>query len=263
MYSRLIARLGDRPVTIRTLDAGGDKLLAYFDDAGEANPALGLRSTRLTLRHREVFYQQIKAILRAGGEATDLRIMFPMISSLDEFRQARDCVRKAYEELRRDGRAPADMPLIGTMVELPAVLEIIDDFASESDFFSIGTNDFIQYMLAVDRTNDRVAEYYCPHHPAVLRGIKKIADAAIRNNIECSVCGEMACDPRYIPFFIGIGIKTLSIDPHYLPDAQQMIMKLSVDRAAGYAGRLLEQSSIRDIEVLMREAGFGGGEAGE
>ncbi len=251
VYVRLLERMQGQHVTIRTLDAGGDKVLSFFDDAGEANPALGLRSTRLTLRYREVFDHQIRAILRAGVKVGALRIMFPMISSLDEFAEARkrvfDCVTKLEEELG----IPIKRPLVGMMVELPAVLEIIDDFAEEADFFSIGTNDFIQYMLAVDRANDHVSDYYCPHHPAVLRGLKRISEAAIRHQIDCSVCGEMAHDMRYVPFFLGIGIRQLSVDPHYLPAVQQCVMAWSAAKATAYADQLLTKSLISEIEPLL------------
>jgi len=251
IYSKLFKRMSNRDVTVRTLDAGGDKVLAYFDDAGEPNPALGLRSTRLTLRYREIFDQQIRAILRAGATAPSMRIMFPMISSLDEFIEAKQRVLKCIDDLKDEGISISTTPAIGMMVELPAVLEIIDDLAHEADFFSIGTNDFIQYMLAADRTNERVAEYYCSHHPAVLRGLKRIADAAIRHNIPCAVCGEMAHDSRYIPFFVGIGIRRLSIDPHYLPEVQKCIMTYSTETAENYAAQLLEKSSIKEIEALL------------
>ncbi len=251
VYKKLIDRMGDQSVTIRTLDAGGDKILSYFDDAGEPNPALGLRSTRLTLRYSEIFDQQIRAILRAGASASELRIMFPMIASIEELSAAKTRVLHACDELRSEGVVLNKTPRIGMMVELPAVLEIIDDLAQEADFFSIGTNDFIQYMLAVDRTNDRVAEYYCPHHPSVLRGLKRIADAAIRHNIPCAVCGEMAGDPRYIPFFIGIGVMRLSVDPHYLPEVQKSIMQLSLEDARHYAQQLLKTSSIKEIEKII------------
>jgi phosphotransferase system enzyme I (PtsP) len=251
VYARLLERMVDHDVTIRTLDAGGDKVLAYFDDAGEPNPALGLRSTRLTLRHHEIFDNQLRAILRAGADVTSLRIMFPMIASLDEFTEARqrvfDCVAELQEEMGRTFHQPK----VGMMVELPAVLELIDDFADTADFFSIGTNDFIQYMLAADRTNDRVAEYYCAHHPSVLRGLKRISEAAIRHKIDCAVCGEVAHDVRYVPFFLGIGIRRLSIDPHFLPEVQACIGKWSSDTAREYADRLLEKSSIKEIEPLL------------
>jgi phosphotransferase system enzyme I (PtsP) len=252
IYRRLLQKMSGRIITIRTLDAGGDKMLSYFDDAGEANPALGLRSTRLTLRHVDIFDNQIRAILRAGADAAGLRIMFPMVSSLDEFREAKSRVDAAVESLKADGVELSAYPEIGMMLELPAVLEIIDELAVESDFFSIGTNDFIQYMLAADRTNERVASYYCPHHPAVLRGIKRIADAALRHDIPCAVCGELAHDPRYIKFFIGVGITRFSVDPHYLPDVQSCVAGINAAEAAAYAGQLLSLSSLNEIESLLK-----------
>jgi phosphotransferase system enzyme I (PtsP) len=251
VYARLLDRMSGQDVVIRTLDAGGDKVLAYFDDAGEPNPALGLRSTRLTLRYRDIFDQQIRAILRAGSDSDSLRIMFPMICSLDEFVEARDCVLGCLSELEAELGIDIKRPKIGMMVELPAAVEIIDDFAHEADFFSIGTNDFIQYMLAVDRTNSQVAEYYCSHHPAVLRGLKRVADAAIRHGLECAVCGEMAHDVRYIPFFLGVGIRRLSVDPHYLPEVQQCVMHWSSVSSKAYADELLSKSRISDIDALL------------
>ncbi len=251
VYRQLFTRMRGHDITMRTLDAGGDKVLSYFDDAGEPNPALGLRSTRLTLRYREIFDQQLRAILRAGADSDSLRVMFPMIASLDEFIQARERVYECAADLEKEGFGPIPRPSVGMMVELPAVLEIIDDFAMEADFFSIGTNDFIQYMLAVDRTNQRVADYYCPHHPSVLRGLKRIADAALRHDKQCAVCGEMAHDCRYVPFFLGIGIRRLSVDPHYLPDVQACIMKWSSERAEAYAESLLSKTLVKDIEPLL------------
>jgi phosphotransferase system enzyme I (PtsP) len=131
------------------------------------------------------------------------------------------------------------------------VLPLIDDFAREADFFSIGTNDFIQYMLAVDRTNDRVAQHFCPHHPAVLRGLNQIAEAAIAAGIDVSVCGEMAHDLRFLPFLLGIGIRQLSVDPHFLPDLQAAIGEMSVADAAGYAQRLLAQNTVAGGDALL------------
>jgi phosphotransferase system enzyme I (PtsP) len=251
IYTRLLVRMPDKEVTIRTLDAGGDKVIALFDDSTELNPALGLRSTRLTLRYADVFNQQIRAILRASIITDKLNIMFPMIASIDDFLETKNRVLKCIDDLREEGVAIDTPPKIGLMVEMPAVLEIIDDLAELADFFSIGTNDFIQYMLAADRTNERVAQYYIPHHPAILRGLKRIADAAISHNIPCSVCGEMAHDERYIPFLIGIGIKDLSVDPHYLPDVQRCLLKLSPAAATDFATKLLAESSIKSIEKLL------------
>ncbi len=253
VYTRLLTRMGNRDVAIRTLDAGGDKMMAYFNDGPEPNPALGLRSIRLSLKYRDVFDQQIRAILRAGAITDHLRIMFPMISSLDEFLMARRVVEECIEALEAESGETVRRPKIGMMVEVPSVVDLADAFAREADFFSIGTNDFIQYMLAVDRGNARVFEHFCPHHPAVLRGLKRIADAALRRKIDCSVCGEMAHDARYVPFFLGLGIRRLSVDPHYLPTVQKCISNWSGEEAAAYAASLLGEDHIAGVERLLLE----------
>jgi phosphotransferase system, enzyme I, PtsP len=251
VYTRLLTRMADRSVTIRTLDAGGDKMMAQLSDGVEPNPAIGLRSTRLMLKHREILEQQLRAILRAGGASRQLRIMFPMICSLDEFEQARSIVKDCIEALTAESGMAVNRPQIGMMVELPSVVELADAFAASADFFSIGTNDFIQYMLAVDRGNARVLKYYCPHHPAVLRGLKRVVDAALQRKIDCSVCGEMAHDVRYVPFFLGIGIRQLSVDPHFLPEMQQCIASWSAEEASAYAAALLKQNSVSETEKLL------------
>lgn len=251
VYRRLLKEMGDLPVTFRTLDAGGDKVLSYFDSSGEANPALGLRSTRFSLKFVEVFDQQLRAILLAARGRKNVRLMFPMIGSLDELRQARQRFNACAEAVFGPDMKAADLPGVGMMVELPAVVELADDFAAESDFLSIGTNDFIQYMLAVDRTNERVSEFYRPHHPSVLRGLKRIVDAARRNHTEVSVCGEMAHDVRYVPFFVGIGVRHLSVEPNHLPGVQDVIARFTVAEAEAYAERLLAQTVVSEVEQLL------------
>lgn len=253
IYRRLLQAVGELPVTFRTLDAGGDKVLSFFDSAAEANPALGLRSTRLTLRHPEIFDQQLRAILRASRARDETRIMFPMIGSLDEWRLARErfllCSRQVMQECGQGHHVR-----LGMMIELPAVVDLMDDFTGEADFFSIGTNDFIQYTLGVDRTNGRVAEYYCPHHPAVLRGLQRVVAAACRRNVPISVCGEMAHDPRYIPFFIGIGVRELSVDPNFLPAVQAAAERFTLSEACNYARSLLMQSTIGAVAARLTSA---------
>ena len=250
VYRRLLQQVGDLPVTFRTLDAGGDKVLAYFDSAVETNPALGLRSTRFTLRHPEIFDRQLRAILRASADCDAVRIMFPMIGSIDEWRLARARFNHCATQVMAE-QANGHRVRLGLMVELPAVVDLIDDFAADAAFFSIGTNDFIQYTLGVDRTNEKVAGYYCPHHPAVLRGLKRIADGANRRGIPVSVCGEMAHDPRYIPFFIGIGVRELSVDPVYLPSVQREVARYTITEAQHYAHSLLLQPTIAGVEERL------------
>ncbi|MFK5952737.1 MAG: phosphoenolpyruvate--protein phosphotransferase [Desulfobacterium sp.] len=266
VYDILLSKMAGKEVTIRTLDVGGDKMLAYFDNAGEANPELGLRSIRFTFKYPEIMSQQIKAILTAATEAdpaTELRIMFPMVSSLDEFQRAKQMVIDCYEELKISGKEDkgvgiensglTKLPKIGMMLELPSVVEIIDDLAAEADFFSIGTNDFVQYMLAADRTNDRVTEYYTPHHPSVLRALNRIARAVIAAGKDISVCGEMAKEKAFIPFFMGIGIRKLSVNQHFLFTVQNCIRQWNIPDAEAYAASLLSQNSVKGIFGMLAQ----------
>ncbi len=252
IYRRLFERMAGREVTVRTVDLGGDKVLSYFDMAGEANPALGLRSIRLALRHPDILDRQLSAILSAADGVPNVRVMFPMIGSLDDFRRGRDRILACHEELRGSRGISADLPAVGAMIEVPALGEVIDELAEEADFFSIGTNDFVQYMLAVDRTNERVAGYYCPHHPAVLRALARIVRRSQDRGAGVSVCGEMAHDPRYVPFFLGIGIRKLSVDPSFLPRVQQTVRAWSVSDAEAYADGLLEQGTVEGVAKRLR-----------
>jgi len=250
IYRKLVESMPEKPVTFRTLDAGGDKILSYYHDIEEQNPALGMRSIRFSLQNKGIFGEQVRAILRAGVGA-DLRIMFPMISSIDEFQQARDVVFESMERLAADGVPHHEKPKLGMMVELPSVADLIDDFAREADFFSIGTNDLIQFMLAVDRTNESVADFYLPHHPAVLRVLNRIARAAIDNGCELSICGDMAHQTQYIPFLLGIGVRAFSVDPIYLLRTQQAIMAVPMADAEARAREMLSKSRISDIAALL------------
>lgn len=250
IYSKLVESMPDKPVTFRTLDAGGDKILSYYHDIQEQNPAMGMRSIRFSLQNRGIFSEQVRAILRAGLGA-DLRIMFPMIASIDEFCQARDVVLEAVEFLSRQGIEHNSTPKLGMMVELPSVVELIDGFAQEAEFFSIGTNDFIQFMLGVDRTNESVADFYLPHHPSVLRALNRVVRAANQHGREVSVCGDVAHEQQYVPFLLGIGVRTLSVDPAYLLRTQQTLGALSIRETETLAQSLLAQNRIRDIEAIL------------
>ena len=250
VYKRLCDEMGDREITIRTLDIGGEKLLPYLEGTKEANPELGLRSIRFSLHYREIFLQQLRAILRAG--TGKLKIVFPMISAIDEFRQARHAVEEAMVDLARKKLPFHPSPALGAMIELPAVLDIIHELAKEAAFFSIGTNDLIQYLLAVDRTNERVAAYYQPYHPSVLRSLYRIIQAAVKAEIEVTVCGEMGHEPEFIPFFIGAGLRSFSVDPHFLRSVQEKIVNLSVSQASAYARALLAEPTLEGIQALIR-----------
>ena len=247
VYRKLVEGAPSGDITFRTLDIGGDKMPTYWEPENKENPFLGLRSIRFSLKHQDIFTQQIRAILRAGAESK-LKIMFPMIFSLDEFLQARDIVLECVQSLEKAGGAVNSHPEIGMMVEVPAVIEIIEEFAQVVDFFSIGTNDLVQYMLAVDRTNEDVAEYYIPHHPAVLRAIKRIVDAANAAGKEVSICGDMAQKSGYLQFLIGCGLRTLSINPVYLAEIQEIIGGIEVAQAEALTRRLLASGDIKVIE---------------
>jgi phosphotransferase system enzyme I (PtsP) len=252
VYKRLINEMPGKMVTFRTLDIGGDKVLAYCDTTREANPELGLRSIRFSLRHQNIFEQQLRAILRAAAEAENVRIMFPMISSVDEFREAKKIVHKCMAALIDEKLPYHPDPAIGMMIELPSALEIIDELVREADFISIGTNDFIQYMLAADRANEKVAEYYRPYHPSVLRGLAKIVEAAIRENKDVSVCGEMAHEPDYIPFLVGIGLRSLSVDPKFLPVVQERIKSLIIADTETHARALLAETTVKGVQKRFK-----------
>ncbi len=251
IYKRLFDEMDGREVTIRTLDVGGDKVLAYADAAGGLNPDLGLRSIRFSMHHRNLFEQQLRAILRAAAEAEKVRIMFPLISSLDEFREARQMVLDCIAALQADDLDHHPGPAIGMMVEVPAVVEIIEGFTREADFLSIGTNDFVQYSLAVDRSNEKVAAYYRPDHPSVLRALARIVQAPLKAGKDISVCGEMAHETEFIPFLLGIGVPTLSVDPQFLPTIQEQILNMDLADARHYAERLLAEDTLKGVRELM------------
>ena len=251
VYKKVVDALDGQELTFRTLDIGGDKILSYYDYGKEQNPFLGMRSIRFSLKHKDVFLQQVRAILRAGVGA-DLKIMFPMISSLDEFLDAKAIVLECIKDLSLEGIACHKKPKIGLMIELPAVLEIIDDLAEEADFFSIGTNDFVQYMLAVDRTNEKVAEFYLPHHPSILRSLKKVIVAADGHGKEVSICGDMAHDERYIFYLLGIGLRRFSLDSSYIPSIRTVIGGIDLGGATRMTTRLLRCNKIKDIDRLLK-----------
>ncbi len=250
IYRELVQLMKGKPVTFRTLDMGGDKTLSYYRDIKEKNPALGLRSIRFSLQNKPVFTEQIRAILRAGA-GEDLRIMFPMVSSIDEFCQAREVVFECMDKLDKQNKEHNQKPKLGIMVELPCIVDLIDDFTKEADFFSIGTNDFIQFMLGVDRTNENVASAYLPYHPSVLRAMKKVVHSVNHNSKEISVCGDMAHQEEYLPFLLGIGVRTLSMNPGYLLKMQKAISDIELEEAQATAERMLGQSKISDLAQTL------------
>jgi len=252
IYKKLIEGMPHKEITFRTLDIGGDKVLSYYNHEKEENPFLGMRSIRFSLRHKEIFAAQIRAILRAGHDA-DIKIMFPMISSLDEFLEAKAIVHECRDALNKE-RIPYNAAVpIGIMVELPSVLEIIEDLTAEADFLCIGTNDFIQYMLAVDRTNEKVADMYLAHHPAVLRSLKKIVDAGKKFKKDVTICGDMAHETKYLPYLLGIGIRRISLDTRYLPKIKLAITKTDLPQAEKLTKELLTYNRLSHITRIVEQ----------
>ena len=252
VYTKLFEGMPGREISIRTLDIGGDKVLSYFDHhLKENNPYLGMRSIRFSLKHRDIFENQIRAILRAASNRP-VRIMFPMISSVDEFLSAREILVSCQADLIRERHIETRELKVGMMIELPSVLEVIDDLAEEVDFFSVGTNDFIQYMLAVDRTNEKVADLYLPHHPSVLRALSRIIEAGNRHEIDVSICGDMVHEPAYLQLLIGLGIRKVSVNPSFIPRIKREINTVDCGYAAEMAREALAAKRISEIEAILK-----------
>ncbi|MBN1141729.1 MAG: phosphoenolpyruvate--protein phosphotransferase [Deltaproteobacteria bacterium] len=249
----VVAGMAPHPVIIRTLDIGGEKILPELSPHREANPAMGLRAVRFSLRETALFKCQLRAILRAShyGRAA---VMFPMISSLPEVRACRSCLEEAMAELRQEG-IPFDPGIpVGVMVEIPAAVMIADLLAAEADFFSVGTNDLIQYGLAVDRGNQSVAYLYQPLHPAVLRMLRQIARCSRQAGIAAAVCGEMAGDPLYAPVLIGLGFEELSMNAHSIPVVKRVIRDFSLREVQELAAALERfETAEKSREFLEQE----------
>jgi phosphotransferase system enzyme I (PtsP) len=255
IYRHLVDGMPGKEIALRTMDIGGDKVLSYADYGKEENPFLGLRSIRLSLKYIDVFITQIRAILRAGA-GRRIRILFPMISSLDEFLQAKSVVQECVHQLEKERKDFIPDPPLGVMVELPSVVEIIDEMAQEANFLSIGSNDLIQYMLAVDRTNDRVAQMYLPHHPAVLRALKRIVDAGLKHGKEVCVCGDMANDPKYLSLLLGLGLRCFSMDARYLPRMHERLRMVSIPECEKLTQEVLAQGQIARITQILEHVHY-------
>lgn len=251
-YRAVIQAVGDRPVTIRTLDLGADKYTQSQAREPERNPFLGLRSIRYCLQNLELFKIQLRAILRASVDG-DVRVMFPLISSLMELRQAKIVLGDAMEDLEEAG-VPfrRDIPT-GIMVETPAAALQIKELLREVDFISIGTNDLIQYTLAVDRSNERVASLYTASHPVVIRMLRDIIRAAERANVDCSMCGEMAGEPMYTLLLLGIGLRQFSMAPSDIPEIKKIIRSTSYAHAVRVAKRAMSFDTDRQVSNYLRD----------
>jgi len=250
VYRHVAEMMGDRPIVIRTLDIGGDKQLDYFTFPEEDNPFLGYRAIRFSLDRHDIFRTQLKAILRASHYG-NIKIMYPMISSLEELHEANLLLQEAKHELCKNGILYRDDIEVGIMIEVPAAVMIADWLAQEVDFFSIGTNDLIQYVLAVDRMNDNIAYLYDPFHPAIIRMLQLTVEAAERNGIAVSVCGEIAGDPEALPLLLGLGVRDLSMSAHSVLDVKNRLLTLEVAECRTLFKNILTCKTGEEIRILM------------
>ncbi len=252
IYSRIIEEMAPHPVTIRTLDLGGDKFSPEIDLSDESNPALGLRGVRFSLKEVRLFQTQLRAILRASTTGP-VRIMFPMVAGVAEVRQCRFLLEEAKAELTAEG-LPFDGGIkVGIMIETPSAAFIADLLAREVDFFSVGTNDLIQYCLAVDRGNEHVAYLYEPLHPAILRALKGVCDAAEQAGIPIGICGEMASEPLYILALLGLGFRELSMNAFCIPRVKRIVRQVSRQDGVDLLKELLTLSTAEEVLLRIEE----------
>jgi len=251
VYKELAERLAPKVVTIRTLDLGGEKYFHSVLKKDENNPVLGMRAIRFCLAHKDIFKPQLRGILRATAYG-NVRVMFPLISGVEEFRAARQVLTEAMSELTAEGIPyRPDIP-VGLMIEVPSAAAVADLLAQEADFFSIGTNDLIQYTLAIDRSNESVNYLYRPMHPAILRSVKFTVDSARGAGIPVAMCGEMASDPLVVPLLLGMGLNELSMDAIYIPSVKAAIRALSVVEAREMVEEVLRLPTASDVEDYAR-----------
>lgn len=253
MYRQFVVKMDGLPIAIRAFDLGGDKYLKNHPASYECNPFLGCRAIRFLLRNPKIFKSQLRAILRASAHGK-VSVMFPLVSALSELIEAKYLLNEAKEELKAEGFPVAEEMLIGCMIEVPSAAVIADLLAKECDFLSIGTNDLVQYALAVDRSNHVLSALYAPTHPSVIRLIRLIVNEANHHGIPVTVCGEVAADPRFTPLLLGLGVHELSVTPRHIPIIKNAIRNTSIVLASKLADKALELSSAEEIEeLLMKE----------
>ena len=251
-YKAVLEGMDNKPIVIRTLDIGGDKELPYFDMEPEMNPFLGYRAIRICLDRKDIFKTQLRALYRASVHGT-LRIMFPMISSLEELLAAKEVVAEVKEELKSEGIAYADNVEVGMMIEIPSAAVISDILAKHVDFFSIGTNDLIQYTCAVDRMNQKISSLYNQFNPAVLRLIKTVIDNAHAEGKWVGMCGESAGDQRMIPILLGFGLDEFSMSPISILPARKLITSVSYEDMKKFAGEVLAMGTAEEIKAHVEK----------
>jgi phosphoenolpyruvate-protein phosphotransferase len=252
MYRSALERTAGKVLTFRTLDVGGDKPLGYFRTPEERNPVLGWRGLRISMDWPDIFFTQVRAILRASAVG-HARILLPMVTTLDEIKQCRDMLEHILMDLRAT-RVPHDENIeLGAMVEVPALVPILEQVLPHVDFLSVGTNDLVQYLLAVDRDNPRVAGMYDPFHPSVLRVLRTIAKAAETASKPVSICGEIAGDHYFTPLLLGLGFRELSMAPVFLPRVKLMVRSFAMEECRSIAAEALAMDSAKSIRTLVRE----------
>ncbi|MFW5806472.1 MAG: phosphoenolpyruvate--protein phosphotransferase [Spirochaetota bacterium] len=250
IYRRVIAAMAKREAVLRTLDIGGDKLVGR-NGPREANPFLGYRGIRFSLDNKDLFADQLRAMLRAG-RGIELGILLPMISSVDEFLASRDVLDRCLEDLEREGVPHNEEPRLGAMVELPSAVGCIEALCRHADFLSVGTNDLVMYMLGVDRTNDRVGAMYKNYHPAVLKALERVARVSARERTPFTMCGDAAADPLMLGFLLGIGFTGFSVEPAKVPDLKRAVTEASVAEAARTARALLTMETVAEVESFLQ-----------
>ncbi|MDM5315664.1 phosphoenolpyruvate--protein phosphotransferase [Fictibacillus sp. b24] len=251
-YSEVLEKMEGKPVVIRTLDIGGDKELPYLNLPKEMNPFLGFRAIRLCLEEQDIFRTQLRALLRASRYG-NLKIMFPMIATLGEFRAAKGILTEEKEKLVAEGIEVSDSIEVGIMVEIPSTAVMADTFAKEVDFFSIGTNDLIQYTMAADRMNEQVSYLYQPYNPAILRLVKMVIDAAHKEGKWAGMCGEMAGDPIAIPILLGLGLDEFSMSATSVLPARSQILGLSKEKISSHIDQILQMETMEDVVKFAEE----------
>ena len=250
-YEQILSTMAPCPVTIRTLDAGGDKLVSGISAVNESNPFMGWRSIRVCLDRQDIFCDQLKALLLANTQG-NLRILLPMISGLGELRRAKECIKRCADELKSQGINCGEVK-IGAMIEVPAAVMLVDLLAKEVDFFSIGTNDLIQFTLAVDRTNELITDMFQPHHPAVLNMISQVVMAAHREGIPVAVCGEMSADPMSVLLLVGLGVDELSMTPWSVMSTKKIIRSINFEDVRETVLTVLQMDDADSVNAYLHK----------
>jgi phosphotransferase system enzyme I (PtsI) len=252
-FRKVLGEIGDRPVTLRTFDIGGDKFVSTFPMPKELNPMLGLRAVRLALSERALFLEHLRAMARASGQG-DVQVMIPMVASLDELHAVRELLEEARLSVKAEGQVVADVIPLGVMIEVPAAAVMADMYAREADFLSIGTNDLVQYALAIDRTNQTLAHLASPFDPGVLRLVHGVIRAGLEHDCPVSLCGEMASDPMGALLLLGFGLRSMSMESVAIPEIKEAISRVNMTELKTLAGEALACRTASEVNDLLFEA---------